>query len=109
VAALGICNLVFIWLTWYLFFLNHLYFAKTVALLPCIEKNIGIHLNSKKYPWRRPWAWYVTRLKMPLFMVRVTYINTLTTLKQGFFFSVWNKNTDDNHKIRFFGNSSQIS
>jgi hypothetical protein len=48
------------------FFFKHLYFAKIVALLPCIEKNIGIHLNSKKYPWRRPWAWYVTRSKCRL-------------------------------------------
>jgi hypothetical protein len=46
-----------------IFLKKHLYFAKIVALLPCIEKNIGIHLNSKKYPWRRPWAWYVTRYK----------------------------------------------
>jgi hypothetical protein len=30
VAASGICNLVFIWITWYLFYKNHLYFAKII-------------------------------------------------------------------------------
>jgi hypothetical protein len=48
--------MVFIWLTWYSFYKNHCYFAKIIALLPCVEKIIGIHLNTKEYPWCRPWA-----------------------------------------------------
>jgi hypothetical protein len=55
VAAPGICNMVFICVTWYSFYKNYPHFAKIVVLLLCVEKNIGIHLNTREYPWRRPW------------------------------------------------------
>jgi hypothetical protein len=51
VAAPG---MVFICVTWYSFYKNYPYFAKIIVLLPCVGKNIGIHLNTREYPWRRP-------------------------------------------------------
>jgi hypothetical protein len=63
VAALGICNLVFICLTWYSFYKNHPYFAKIIALLPYVGKNIGIHLNTREYPGAAPASLYLTETK----------------------------------------------
>jgi hypothetical protein len=62
-AAPEICNLIFIWLTWYSFYKNHRYFAKIIAHFPCLEKIIGIHLNTREYPGAAPvtlpqlWLW----------------------------------------------------
>jgi hypothetical protein len=54
VAAPGICNMVFICVTWYSFYKNYPYFAKIIVLLPCVGKNIGIHLNTREYPGAAP-------------------------------------------------------
>jgi hypothetical protein len=45
--GIHLANLVFI-------LKKHHYFCKIIAILPCVEKNLGIHLNTREYPWCRP-------------------------------------------------------